>query len=239
MRQVFVLRASPIRLLNGVLLDEHPSVAAIEQGPDKLVSNIGMVGQRHLSWRKPAHPAECFKAEDCCKVMLPGFHMEAIVLNWRGRRDGMAPSISQPFNRPPVRRLARNLSQTIKDVIEPHLPQTVKQGARIIEHNARLLALAEQLRDEFPNPFVAPVESRRVMVVANSGIVHHVLQVADDSGRLRVPAARWDQGLVHVQRDRGCAADLGKVEAFLGGEYPSFTLLNGLFDQLLGAANVG
>jgi hypothetical protein len=56
----------------------------------------------------------------------------------------------------------------------------VQQRAGVLQHDPRLAALGEQLGDEFAHPRVAPLEHRRVVVVAKVGVLQHPLQVADD-----------------------------------------------------------
>ena len=60
----------------------------------------------------------------------------------------------------------------------------MKQTARIVEHNAGLFALPDELRDELTHSLVAAGEYRRVVIVAAVGIVKHVLEIADDLCRL-------------------------------------------------------
>ena len=113
------------------------------------------------------------------------------------------------------------LPQIVEDVVEPHLPQAVKQRAGVVQHDARLLALADQLRNEFAHALVAPVKHGGVVVVADSGVVHHVLQIADDGGGAQVIAAGRDQRLMHVQRDGGGAANPAEIDAALARKHPS------------------
>jgi hypothetical protein len=88
----------------------------------------------------------------------------------------------------------------------------VQQRAGILQHDPRLLALGEQLGDELPHPLVAPVEHRRVVVVAQVRMLQHPLQVADDGGGAQVGSPGGDEGLVHVQGDRECAVDAGDID---------------------------
>ena len=88
----------------------------------------------------------------------------------------------------------------------------MQQGAGVLQHDPRLLALAEQLADELAHPLVAPVEHRGVVVVADVGVLQHPLQVADDSRGAQVRSAGRDQRLVHVQSDREGAVDAGDTQ---------------------------
>ncbi|HEV3288447.1 MAG TPA: hypothetical protein VG123_05600, partial [Streptosporangiaceae bacterium] len=47
-RQVRALHAAAAGLFHGVFLDQHPLIAAVNQRADKLIGDIGLVGQRHL-----------------------------------------------------------------------------------------------------------------------------------------------------------------------------------------------
>src|SRR6266702_2240146 len=47
-REMAVLQSLPIRLLDGVLTDDDPLVAAVEEGLDELVGYVGLVGKCHF-----------------------------------------------------------------------------------------------------------------------------------------------------------------------------------------------
>ena len=91
------------------------------------------------------------------------------------------------------------------------MPQAVQQRPGILEHDSRLFALIDKLRDELAHPFVAPVENGSVMVVADSWIIHHVLEIADDVGGGQILAAGGDQRLVHVQGNGKRAVDVSEI----------------------------
>ncbi len=76
----------------------------------------------------------------------------------------------------------------------------MQQAARILEHDPRLLAHLHELRNELAHAFVAPMERRRIVVVANAGVVHHRLEIADHTRGAKIVAAGRDHWLVHVQR---------------------------------------
>ena len=92
----------------------------------------------------------------------------------------MPPGASQPFDGRPIRGFACDSLQAFENVIEPHLPQTVEQRPRIVQHHARPLAFVDELRNKFAHALVTPMENRSVVVVADLRVIHHVLQVADD-----------------------------------------------------------
>ena len=78
-----------------------------------------------------------------------------------------------------------------------------------------MFALVHQLRDELTHPLVAPNEHRRVMVVADARVIHHVPEVADDFGRGQIVTTRRNQRLVHVQRSRKSVVDVAEINAAL------------------------
>src|SRR5271166_6825207 len=134
-----------------------------------------MVGQRHFGRREPAHPAEGFKAEDGCEMVLPRPHMQAKVLHWRGGSHRMPPCGAQPLDSSSIGWLAGYPPQAVKNVVGPHLAKSIKQRARVIEHHTRLFALADQLRNELAHALVAPEKHRGVVVIADVLVLHHVL----------------------------------------------------------------
>jgi len=94
----------------------------------------------------------------------------------------MAPWAAKPLHRLPQVRVAGEWPQGVEEVVQAGAAQPVQQGAGVLQHDPRLLALAEQLADELAHPLVAPVEHRGVVVVADVGVLQHPLQVADDGG---------------------------------------------------------
>src|SRR5881396_829932 len=114
----------------------------------------------------------------------------------------------------------------------------MQQTTGIIEHHARLLAFLREGRDELTDTPVAPVKDRRVMVVADMLIIHHLLEVADDGGRAEVVSSRGNQRLMHVQRDRKRALHASKIDAALREIYPPSSVDRGR-NLVFGAADVG
>ena len=92
----------------------------------------------------------------------------------------------------------------------------MEQTPRILEHDAGLLALLDQLRNELAHSLVAPVEDGRVVIVADVGVVHHVLEVADDLCRVEVTAPGRDERLLHVEGVGKQALGLSKIDSALG-----------------------
>jgi hypothetical protein len=160
---------------NRVFLDQHPLIAAILQRFDELISGIRVIRQRHFGRRKTFHPAQGFQTKDSPKMLLPCGHMKPIILHRRGRRDRMTPRASQPFNGGAILRFAGDALQIVEYVIRPHLTQAVQQRPGVFQHDPRLPAFGDQLRNQFAHPFVAPEKDRRVVIIADSLVIHHVL----------------------------------------------------------------
>ena len=224
-----MLDAPAVGLLDGVLLDEHPAVAAVPEGAHELVRDVGVVGQRHLRRREAAHSSQRLEAEDGREVMLPGADVQAVVLH-RGRgRDGVAPRASKPFDRPAIARVQGDRAQRVEHVVRTHLAQPVQKRARVLEHHARLRALVDELRDELPHPLVAPAEHRSIVVVPDVRVLGHVAKVADEACRPQIVSAGRDQRLVHVQRDRERAVD--SRERIPGARVREHRTLRGVRDR--------
>ncbi len=110
----------------------------------------------------------------------------------------------------------------------------MKQRAGIVEHHPRLFAFVDEVRNELAHALVAPVEDRRVVVVADTLVLHHVLQIADDRGGVKIGAAGRYQRLVHVQGDGSGAEMRPKSATILGGEDALAARgLHRLFDQAI------
>ena len=83
---------------------------------------------------------------------------------------------------PPVVWGASDSLETFYHVIQTHLDQAMEQTTRVIEHHPRLFSIIYKLRNELSHPLVAPMEYRSVVVVCKLWVVHHILEVADDTG---------------------------------------------------------
>ena len=148
-------------------------------------------------------------------MVLPGLDMQPIVLDRRRWRHRVSPGTAEPLDPAPVLRITRHPLQGIQNVVQAHLPHPVQQGAGVLQHHARFFTFVDELRDELAHAFIAPDEHRRVVVVADPLVVHHVLQVADDLGGAKIGAAGWNQWLVHVQRDRARRLDAAESDLVL------------------------
>ena len=92
----------------------------------------------------------------------------------------MTPGGAEPLDRTAIARIAGDPPEIVENIVEPHLAQAVKQRARVIEHHPRLVAFIQKLRNEFAHALLTPTEHRRVVIVADTRIIHHVFKVADD-----------------------------------------------------------
>jgi hypothetical protein len=64
-----------------------------------------------------------------------------------------------------------------------------------------LLALVDQLRDEFAHTLIAPAKDRGTVIDPDVGVIHHVLEVAIELGCIgcrQVRAAGRRQRLLHM-----------------------------------------
>ena len=115
----------------------------------------------------------------------------------------------------------------------------MQQGARVFEHDARLVPLGEQGGNELAHAGVAVAECGRVVVVADPGVLEHRLQVADQRRGAQIVAAGRGERLVHVQRDGAGAADPVERNAAFVEEHGAIARCgNGALDQVFGAAQV-
>ena len=123
--------------------------------------------------------------------------------------------------------------------MQAHGAQAVEQGAGILQHHPRLLALVDQLRDKFADALVAPMEHRRVVIIANALVLHHVLEIADDGRGVQVTATRRNQWLMHVQGDGAGSADVTEIDAAFRQEHRAgATGAQSLFHERLRTADV-
>src|SRR5208337_1035529 len=172
--------------------------------------------------------------------MLPSLHMQAVVLHRRGGRDGVAPGRAEPLDAAAIVGVAGDAPEAVEHVVGALLAQAVEERARVLEHDARLLALADQLRNELAHALVAPQEHRRVVVVADALVLEHVLQVADHLGGAKIASTGGNQRLVHVQCVGEGALDAAKVDAAVCQEdRPACRGGDGALNFLFRAADVG
>ena len=97
-RQVRPSRVPAVRgLFDGVLLHQHPLVAAVLERLGEFVGDVRVVGQRHLRGREAAHAGKRLEAEDGGEMVLPSLHMQAVVLH---RRAAEFPPVDAIFAPP-------------------------------------------------------------------------------------------------------------------------------------------
>jgi hypothetical protein len=136
-------------------------------------------------------------------------------------------------------RVTGHLAQRVEHVVEPHAPHAVQQRARVLQHDPRLGAVGQQLGNELPHPLVAPVEHRGVVVVADAGVLHHPLQVADRGRGAQVRPTGRDERLVHVQGDGEGAVDPVERRPLVAVHRPLEPGPDGGVDLVLRPAQVG
>ena len=152
----------------------------------------------------------------------------------------MSPRTAEPFHRRAITRVAGDPFQIIQDIIQTHVPQAMEERPGIFEHDAGLFAFIDQLRNEISHPLVAPLKNRRIMVIADALIIHHVFEIADDFSSGQIVATCRYQGLVHVQRNREGAIDIAEIDAAFCQEHRLGGVgSQGRFDRRLRPANVG
>ena len=172
--------AAAVGLLRGVLLDQHPLIAAVSQG-------CGRTRRRHRGgWAAPSRRGRIrgrARAPQGRRWQGNGAARRARAAaspGGRGGRHRVAPGAAEPLHGLAGPEITGEIPERIEDVIQAHLPHPVQQGARVVEHHPGLAALAEQLPDELAHALVASHAYRRIVVVADVLMVHHPRQVADD-----------------------------------------------------------
>jgi len=80
--------------------------------------------------------------------MLPGLDVKFDIRDGGGRDHSVAPHGSKPLHVGLVGSVNRDALEIVEDVSPPHLPQSPKQIARVIQHHARVAALSYQLRND-------------------------------------------------------------------------------------------
>ena len=231
-RQVRALHAAAAGLFHGVFLDQHPLVAAVKQGADKLVGHIGLVGQRHLGRGESPDPPERLQAEGGSEVVLPGTHVQPVILDRRRWRHRVAPGGTEPLGGLAGPAVVSKVSERVEHLAQAHLPHSVQQGARVVEHHPGLAAFTQELGDELAHAPIAPREHRGVVAVTDVRMLHHPRQVADDPRGAQVVARGRDERLMHVQRHRERAG--GALDVHTTRKHRALPArLDGLADQRL------
>jgi hypothetical protein len=135
-------------------------------------------------------------AEQGGEMVLPGQDLHLEIGDRRGGGHRMAPERAQPLHVELHGRIAGQEAQRLEDVGAAHLLEAPEQIAGVIQHDPRVAALRDQLRQQVGHPPVAVGEGLGVVVVALARVLEHPLQMADQLP----PGPRRDRGLVHVQR---------------------------------------
>lgn len=172
--------------------------------------------------------------------MLPGPHVQAVVLHGCGGSNGMAPRAAEPFHSLTVPGIAGDRPKRLNGVVRPHLAQFVHKYPRVLEHDTGRVTFLNELREELSHALVAPKEDRGIMIVPDFWIVHHMFQVADQWRGSKIRAARWDQRLMHVQSDSERALHATERHRVPAEKPETFSCCpDGGLDNRLGTANVG
>ncbi len=95
----------------------------------------------------------------------------------------MAPHRAQPFDVFAIMRIAGYSLEAVEYIAAPHLAQAEQQLPGVIEHHARIASGVNQLRNDVAHTGIAFREHGRVVIVADVGMPHHVIEIADESGR--------------------------------------------------------
>jgi hypothetical protein len=139
----------------------------------------------------------------------------------------MAPGGSEPLGGLAGPAVMSEVAKRVEYVVQAHLPHSVQQGARVVEHHPGLAILTEELGDELAHALVAPHEHGGVVAVTDVRMLHHPRQVADDSRGAQVVAGGGDKRLTHVQCHRERAGSTLNIEAI-----PEYRALAARFDGL-------
>ena len=164
--------------------------------------------------------------------------MQPVILDrrrWRHRVAQVEPSHSVVWRARPI---VSEVTERVEHVAQAHLPHSVQQSTRVIEHHPGLAAFTQELGDELAHAPVAPHERRGVVAVRQIRMRHHPRQVADDPRGAQVVASGGNERLMHVQRHRECTG--GALDVCTALEHRALPArLDGLADQRLLPAQVG
>ena len=89
----------------------------------------------------------------------------------------MAPEGSEPLHMALHLRITGEIVQGSGDVFTTHLPQAPEQIARVIEHDPRIAALADQLRDQIRHTSITLSKWFGIVVISLPRMLNHVLKV--------------------------------------------------------------
>ena len=210
-----VPQAAAIGVFNAVFLHQKPAVAALFEGLDEGIERVGMVGQVHLRWGEALHPLQGLRAKQGCEMVLPSQDLQLQIGDRRGGRHGVAPERSQPLHMGLQAGITGELLEGLEDVEAAHLPKAPEQIAGVIEHDPRIAAALNQLRNDVGEALVALGKGLGVVVIALTWVLHHVLQMGDQFSL----GASWNRGLVHVQGTGEARADLLQLEIGVGQKH--------------------
>src|SRR5262245_46373142 len=76
-----------------------------------------------------------------------------------------------------------------------------------------MLALMNELRNKVAHALVAPMEHRRVVIVADALVVHHVFEVANERRRVQVASPCRYQRLMHMKGNRKSAPNPREIHS--------------------------
>ena len=134
--------------------------------------------------------------EEGREMVLPGLDLQGEIGHRCGAGHGMAPEGAEPLHMRLQAGVAGELVQRIEDVAPAHLLEAPQQGAGVIEHDPRIAALCNQLRDQIRHAAVALGKGFSVVVIAFAWVLQHVLEMADQL----TMGPGGDGGLMHVER---------------------------------------
>ena len=137
-------------------------------------------------------------------MVLPGQDLQLQIGDRRGGRHRMAPESAEPLHMGLNRGIGGQEPEGIEDVAAAHLLETPEQIAGVIQHDAWITTLSDQLGNEISEAPVAVGEGFGVVVIAFAGVIQHVLEMGD---QLATNSSR-NRGLVHVERAGKARAQL-------------------------------
>lgn len=115
----------------------------------------------------------------------------------------MAPHCAKPFHMVAGGGVGGEAFEVAQDIIASHLLQAPEQVAGIVEHDAGVATLTDQIGDEVGHATIAFGKRSGVVVVTDLGVLEHVLQV----GNQLTVGSGGDGGLMHVEGDRKSGGD--------------------------------
>ena len=88
----------------------------------------------------------------------------------------MTPHCPQPFHMVASRGVVGETFEVVENIASSHLPQSPKQVPRVVQHDARVAPLADQVGDEVSHAAIAVGKWPGVVVVPVVGVLKHILQ---------------------------------------------------------------